>query len=97
MTVLSAGGVVRGVTNWGTFLLPRPLRVHQVLHHRGHYFIMRFDSSGRTQHVVRRTIGLDPRMIRYSVVKLGFTLDAIKDVGGLAGWGSKLRQADAEQ
>ncbi|KAL9079961.1 MAG: hypothetical protein Q9157_001208 [Trypethelium eluteriae] len=96
-TVLNAGGVVRGVTNWGTFLLPKPLRVHQVLHHKGHYFIMRFDSSARTQHAVRRTMGLDPRTIRYSVVKMGFTLDAIKDVGGLAGWGSKPRVAEGKR
>ncbi|KAI9695839.1 MAG: hypothetical protein M1820_008394 [Bogoriella megaspora] len=91
LTVLNAGGVVRGITNWGTFLLPKPLRVHQVLHHRGHYFIMRFDSGARTQHAVRKTIGLDPRMIRFSVVKMGFTLDKIKDVGGTAEWGSKTR------
>ncbi|KAL2358219.1 ribosomal protein S6 [Cryomyces antarcticus] len=84
--VLTAGGVVRGITNWGTFLLPKPLRKHQTLHHTGHYFIMRFDSSARAQHAVRRTLGLDPRMIRYSVVKMGSTLEQIKEVGGKAEW-----------
>lgn len=85
-TVLSRNGVVRGLTNWGTFLLPKPLRKHQTLHHTGHYFIMRFDSSAQTQHAVKRTMGLDPRMIRYSVVKMGSTLEDIKDVAGTAEW-----------
>ena len=57
---------------------------------------MRFDSSARTQHAVRRTIGLDPRMIRYSVVKMGFTLDGIKDVEGLADWGSRPRRVEVQ-
>lgn len=48
---------------------------------------MRFDSSAQTQHAVKRTMGLDPRMIRYSMVKLGSTLEDIKDVAGTAGWG----------
>ncbi|GAB7347207.1 hypothetical protein MBLNU459_g3313t1 [Dothideomycetes sp. NU459] len=87
--VLNAGGVVRGVTNWGTFLLPKPARKHKTLHHSGHYFIVRFDSSARTQHAVRRTLGLDPRMIRYSVVKMGGTLDEIKAVAGKAEWPSQ--------
>ncbi|TKX25727.1 putative 37S ribosomal protein [Elsinoe australis] len=84
--ILNAGGVIRGITNWGTFLLPKPQRRHNALHHFGHHFIVRFDSSSRTQHAVRRTLGLDPRMIRYSVVKLGSTLDQIKDVAGQAQW-----------
>ena len=53
---------------------------------------MRFDSSSRTQHAVRRTLGLDPRMIRYSVVKMGSKLEEIKDVGGTAEWGMKERR-----
>merc|ERR1712072_480538 len=69
--VLAAGGVVRGITNWGTFLLPKPARKQGATYHPGHYFILRFDSSAKTQHAVRRTLGLDPRMIRYSVVKMG--------------------------
>ncbi|EON69754.1 30S ribosomal protein S6 [Coniosporium apollinis CBS 100218] len=87
--VLNAGGVVRGITNWGTFLLPKPYRKHQQLHTSGHYFIMRFDSSAKTQHSVRRTLSLDPRMIKYSVVKMGDKLEAIKEVGGQAEWASK--------
>lgn len=49
---------------------------------------MRFDSSAKTQHAVKRTLGLDPRMIRYSMVKMGEKLEEVKDVGGVARWGS---------
>lgn len=33
-------------------------------------------------------MGLDPRLIRYSVVKLGDKLEDIADVSGIAPWGS---------
>lgn len=82
--ILESGGVVRGLTNWGTFYLPKPARKQGATYHEGHYFILRFDASPRTQHAVRRTLGLDPRMIRYSVVGLGSKLEEIKDVPGKA-------------
>lgn len=84
--VLSAGGVVRGITNWGTFMLPKPARKQGATYREGHYFILRFDSSAKTQHTVKRTLGLDPRMIRYSVVQMGSKLQDIKDVAGKADW-----------
>ncbi|KAF2138834.1 uncharacterized protein K452DRAFT_290479 [Aplosporella prunicola CBS 121167] len=86
--ILNSGGVIRGVTNWGIFQLPKPYRKHQVLHHTGHHFILRFDSSARTQHTMRRTIALDPRLIRFAVVKLGSKLDDIADVESIVPWGS---------
>jgi small subunit ribosomal protein S6 len=50
---------------------------------------MRFDSDGRAQHMVRRTMSLDPRLLRYSIVKMGNKLDEISDVGGQAEeWGN---------
>lgn len=79
---------MRGVTNWGVFQLPKPFRKHQVTHYTGHHFLLRFDASPRTQHSLRRTMGLDPRLIRYSVVKLGDKLEDIADVPGIAPWGS---------
>ncbi|KAL1646047.1 hypothetical protein SLS58_003467 [Diplodia intermedia] len=86
--ILNSGGVVRGVTNWGVFQLPKPFRKHQVTHYTGHHFLLRFDASPRSQHALRRTMGLDPRLIRYSVVKLGDKLEDIVDVPGVAPWGS---------
>ncbi|KAF2252337.1 37S ribosomal protein Mrp17 [Trematosphaeria pertusa] len=82
--VLEKNGVVRGVTNWGTFLLPKPAKKLQTTHHVGHHFIMRFDASARTQHALRRTMSLDPRLIRYSIVKMGTKFEEIKDVPGTA-------------
>ncbi|CAK3978438.1 37S ribosomal MRP17, mitochondrial [Lecanosticta acicola] len=90
--VLSAGGVVRGVTNWGTFMLPKPARKQGATYREGHYFILRFDSSARTQHAVRRTLGLDPRLIRYSIVQMGTKLEDIKDVAGQAEWGASAKR-----
>lgn len=90
--VLTAGGVVRGITNWGTFLLPKPARKQGATYHNGHYFIMRFDSSAKTQHAVKRTLGLDPRLIRYSMVKVGTKFDEIRDVGGKVDWGNGTTQ-----
>lgn len=84
--VLNAGGVVRGITNWGVFHLPKPMRKHNATHNTGHYFVVRFDSSARTQHAVRRTLGLDPRMLRYSVVKMGGTLEELRSVVGEVQW-----------
>ncbi|KAL5377439.1 hypothetical protein DPSP01_009777 [Paraphaeosphaeria sporulosa] len=82
--VLERNGVVRGVTNWGTFLLPKPAKKLQSSHNVGHHFIMRFDASARTQHSLRRTMSLDPRLIRYSIVKMGTKFEEIKDIAGQA-------------
>ncbi|KAI9923596.1 hypothetical protein ASPWEDRAFT_172087 [Aspergillus wentii DTO 134E9] len=84
--VLRSGGVVRGYTNWGTFRLPKPTTKHQARYTEGQHFIMRFDAAGPVQSAVRRTLGLDPRMIRFSVVKLGDKLEEIKDVEGKVEW-----------
>ncbi len=80
--ILSSGGIIRGFTNWGPFLLPRKARVHQQTHEKGHYFIMRFDSSGYAQTELRRILALDPRMIRFGVVKLGKTFEEMAKVDG---------------
>ena len=42
--------------------------------------------------MVRTTLGLDPRMIKFGVVRLGGTLEAIKDVAGRVEW----RKGEAE-
>ncbi|EEH45814.2 ribosomal protein S6 [Paracoccidioides brasiliensis Pb18] len=86
LQILYGGGVIRGLTNWGPFRLPRPTTKHQTKYATGYHFIMRFDSSSAVQKSVRRTLGLDPRMIRFSVVKLGEKLEDIKDVGGTVEW-----------
>lgn len=63
--------MIRSVDNWGIFTLPRAISRNQMLHHNGHYFVMRYDSSTKTQEDVRNTMRLDPRVIRSTSVKLG--------------------------
>ena len=87
--VLRSGGIIRGMKNWGVSSLPKPTRKHQATYHEGHYFIMRFDGSSKTQDEVRQTLGLDPRMIKFSSVKLGNgTLDGLGKISGDAAWGA---------
>jgi len=94
LQVLHSGGVVRGYTNWGPFRLPKPTTKHQARHTEGYHFIVRFDSSATAQKAIRRTLGLDPRMIRFSVVKLGSKLEEIKDVEGHVRWSNKKNLSD---
>lgn len=69
--MLRQGGVIRSVDNWGVFTLPRAVSHNQALFHNGHYFVMRYDASTRTQEEVRSTLRLDVRVIRCTSVKLG--------------------------
>ncbi|KAL1977921.1 hypothetical protein VTN31DRAFT_780 [Thermomyces dupontii] len=95
LQVLRSGGVIRGYTNWGTFRLPRPTTKHQARYTEGHHFIMRFDASAPAQAAVQRTLGLDPRMIRFSIIKLGNKLEEIRDVPGTVEWNQNQRLTDA--
>lgn len=53
----------------------------------GHYFVMRYDASSKTQGDVRTTLGLDPRMIKFSTVKLGDgKLESISKISGNIPW-----------
>jgi small subunit ribosomal protein S6 len=57
---------------------------------------MRFDASSKTQDDVRKTLGLDPRMIKFSSVKLGDgTLESLSKIGGTIPWSmDELMQAN---
>ncbi len=50
---------------------------------------MRFDAGPHAQRLVRKTIAIDPRMIRCGVVKLGDTLAEIAPWEGKARWRRK--------
>jgi ribosomal protein S6 len=62
--------VVRGISNWGVFSLPRPISIHQMKHTHGHYFVMRYDSSTKVHEEIRNNMRLEPRMIRATHVRL---------------------------
>ncbi|KAJ5091644.1 ribosomal protein S6 [Penicillium alfredii] len=95
LQVIRSGGVIRGYTNWGPFRLPRATTKHQARYHDGHHFFMRFDSSGPVQASLRRTLSLDPRMINFTVVKLGDTLEKVKDINGRIEWNNSRNITDS--
>jgi small subunit ribosomal protein S6 len=45
---------------------------------------MRFDASAQTQHGLRRSLGLEPRLLRFSVVKMAERLSGVAGTGGEA-------------
>jgi len=55
-------------------------------HDSGHHFIMRFDASPSVQELVRKTVAIDPRMVRCGVVRMGGRLKDIVDVKGTVDW-----------
>jgi small subunit ribosomal protein S6 len=88
--ILRNGGTIRGIKNWGVWSLPKRTRKHQAQYNDGHYFIMRYDASSKIQDDVRTTLGLDPRMIKFSSVKLGDgTLESLSKISGEIPWNKR--------
>ncbi|OLL26506.1 37S ribosomal protein MRP17, mitochondrial [Neolecta irregularis DAH-3] len=83
MTVIQRGGVVRKYVNWGVLQLPKQIRRHQQRHDWGQYFLMFFDSSPWTQMEIDRTLNLDPRIVRHTVIKIGDRPDTILHIPGV--------------
>lgn len=55
---------------------------------------MRFDASSAVQDNVRKTLGLDPRMIKFSSVKVGGkTLEETAKVGSKIAWSLDERES----
>jgi small subunit ribosomal protein S6 len=51
---------------------------------------MRYDASSAVQDNVRKTLGLDPRMIKFSHVKMGNgTLESISKIGAKVPWADR--------
>lgn len=92
--ILAHGGVVRGLTNWGPFLLTKTVKKNQARHDSGHHFILRFDASPFVQELVKKTVAIDPRMVRCGVVKMGGRLKDIVDAKGVVEWQRKRRGRD---
>ena len=84
--ILAHGGIVRGITNWGPYLLTKPTKKNQARHDSGHHFILRFDASPSVQALVKKTVAVDPRMIRCGIVKMGERLKDIVEAKGVVDW-----------
>ncbi|KAJ7647237.1 ribosomal protein S6 [Roridomyces roridus] len=69
--IMDAGGVVRKIDSWGTRALPQRLRRHGNYHEIADYWTMHFDTSPRTLLSLNGLMRRDPRVIRWTVLKLG--------------------------
>ena len=69
--MLTQRGVIRSLSNWGVYLLPKPVSKNQIRYATAHHFVMRFDCAPSTQEAVKNMLGLDPRMLKFGVVKMG--------------------------
>ncbi|KAK4098936.1 hypothetical protein N658DRAFT_430957 [Parathielavia hyrcaniae] len=69
--ILRQGGVIRDISNWGIFHLPRAVSRSQMRYTKGHYFVLRYDAGIATHQDVTKTLRVDPRVIRAGGVKLG--------------------------
>ncbi|KAJ3292137.1 hypothetical protein BCR33DRAFT_676217 [Rhizoclosmatium globosum] len=77
--VLDNGGVVRGFQRLQTQELPYRMRRHQEIFSHGITWAMQFDASPSTMAGLRKALSFDERVIRYTVVKLG---DSLQDCTG---------------
>ena len=69
--ILSQRGVIRSVANWGQSLLSAPVRRNMQRHEFGHHTVMRFDCAPGTQAAVKKMLMVDPRVIKWTLVRLG--------------------------
>ena len=81
--VLGGNGVIRSIRNWGRFLLTHPLNRNLQHHTEAQHFVMRFDCSPRTMLDLKRKLAMDPRMVRYAIVKM-----QQQKLGGVPGRGA---------
>ncbi|CDZ97222.1 Mitochondrial ribosomal protein MRP17 [Phaffia rhodozyma] len=75
--IMEHGGHVRTIKSWGTQTLPEKMRRHKVTHEVGDYFVVEFDCSPITLKALDDQYRVDPRVIRWTNIKLG---DKIKDL-----------------
>ncbi|CEH19402.1 Mitochondrial ribosomal protein MRP17 [Ceraceosorus bombacis] len=75
--ILEHGGAVRGVQYWGRRVLPQRTRRHQVWHSQGDHFFLQFDTNPRVLGTLSSRLRADPRVIKWTTLKLGDRLDQI--------------------
>ncbi|EIW83219.1 hypothetical protein CONPUDRAFT_19434, partial [Coniophora puteana RWD-64-598 SS2] len=69
--VMDAGGVVRNLGYQGHRTLPQRMKRNKQIYSAGDYWTMDFDASPNTQQALASLMRHDPRVIRYSILKLG--------------------------
>ncbi|RDB25018.1 putative 28S ribosomal protein S6, mitochondrial [Hypsizygus marmoreus] len=79
--VMNAGGVVRNINSWGTLTLPQRMRRHGAIHSTGDYWTIHFDTAPRTLRSLNSIMRRDPRVIRWTVLKMGSKAEDIAKEG----------------
>ncbi|KAH7913170.1 hypothetical protein BJ138DRAFT_1002848 [Hygrophoropsis aurantiaca] len=75
--VMDTGGVVRNIKFLGTQTLPQKMQRHRQTYTHGDYWTMHFDTSPRTLRTLGGIMRRDPRVIRWTMLKLG---EKVEDV-----------------
>ncbi|KAF9451941.1 hypothetical protein P691DRAFT_698162 [Macrolepiota fuliginosa MF-IS2] len=77
--IMNAGGVVRKVESWGTMQLPQRMKKKRTnaYEHIGDYWTLHCDTSPQTLRSLNNFMRRDPRVLRWTVLKLG---DRVEDV-----------------
>ncbi|CAO1631836.1 unnamed protein product [Parajaminaea phylloscopi] len=83
--VVDNGGVVRGMQYWGRRHLPQRAKRHQQYHTEGDYFLMHFDTSPPVLSHLSSRLRADPRVVKWTTLKLGEKLHEITPSGTSAG------------
>ncbi|KAJ3516435.1 hypothetical protein NLJ89_g1136 [Agrocybe chaxingu] len=77
MHVMNAGGVVRNLNSWGTRTLPQRMKRHGRPQEVGDYWTMHFDANPTTLKSLNGLMRRDPRVLRWTVLKLA---DKVEDM-----------------
>ncbi|KDQ53595.1 hypothetical protein JAAARDRAFT_72542 [Jaapia argillacea MUCL 33604] len=75
--VMEPGGVVRSIDYYGTRTLPQRMHRHAQYFTTGDYWTMHFDTNPATLRELNRMMRQDPRVIRWTMLKLGDKVDQI--------------------
>ncbi|KAF8200938.1 ribosomal protein S6 [Pholiota molesta] len=75
--IMHQGGVVRNINSWGTRTLPQRMKRHGPLQDVGDYWTLHFDTSPRTLRSLNGIMRRDPRVLRWTVIKLA---DKVEDL-----------------
>ncbi|KAF7782622.1 hypothetical protein Agabi119p4_1998 [Agaricus bisporus var. burnettii] len=89
--IMHAGGVVRKIESWGTMQLPQRMKKKRTSAYEqiGDYWSLHCDASPQALRTLNNFMRRDPRVLRWTVLKLG---DRVEDV---ARQGRKLQQSSS--
>jgi len=75
--LLDNGAAVRQIEFHGTRTLPQRMKRHKALHDAGDYWSMHFDTSPRILATLNERLRTDPRVVRWTMLKLGERLEDV--------------------